>query len=116
MTPRGAGLLLLVVVASFATAALADGEPVVLVVPTTEATDGLAPAALADALDLVLGDLGIRTRTGPAIVAPSFERAMASATAIGRAARAVAILWTTARPGGTGVVVHVLDLRAGRAV
>jgi hypothetical protein len=94
----------------------AEVAPVVLVVPTTEAQDGLAPQELADALDLVLGDLGIRTRTGPPIAAPSFERAMSSATAIGRAERALAIVWTTARSGGAGLVAHVLDLRAGRAV
>ncbi len=93
-----------------------EPEPVVLVAPATEAPAGLDPRELADALDLVLGDLGIRARTGPSVAAPSFERAMSSATAVGRAGRALAIVWTTGRAGGSGVLAHVLDLRAGRAV
>lgn len=126
MSRQGAALLAVYAAAAWSggdgvpaawSTAYADGdEPTVLVVPAGEADPVLAPEELADALDLALGDLGIRSRTGPAITAPSFERAMASATAIGRAEHALAVVWTTPRPSGAGLFAHVLDLRAGRAI
>jgi len=119
MGSRAVGVLTVALAGVTTGRAYADApepDPIVLVAPTTEAPEGLAPRELADALDLVLGDLGIRAQIGPPVAAPSFERAMSSATAVGRAERALAIIWTTGRTGDAGLYTHVLDLRAGRAV
>ncbi len=92
----------------------ADEGPLVLVLQPPDPVPRLDTADVALALDLSLGDLGIRVRPGPPASGGSEREQAAAASAAGRAARALAVVWYARTSAGGPVVVHVLDLRAGR--
>jgi hypothetical protein len=94
--------------------ARADEGPLVVVLQPADPAPGLDGDEVALALDLSLGDLGIRVRPGPRAAAGTDAAQRAAAAAAGRAERALAVVWYAGGGDGSAVVVHVLDLRAGR--
>lgn len=92
---------------------VAEPAAVVLVLEPAEPIRDLRADAVAEALDLSLGDLDIRAQAGPRAVSGTLDEEVTGARTAGDGARAIAVVWYAREQAG-GVRAHVLDLRAGR--